>query len=505
MFEKTIKLVRKNFSFLLISELAIRLLMLILTIYLARIYGTTNYGIYALALSTGNLFEIIFNMGLGTVFMQRISGVKDSAETTHQSPAHLKTHLEEQLAIFLPLRIILSVISFGCFIIFSLALQKSSETFIALNLAGLYFSIFSINTFLWSCFDSRQKMHFTAIAKLILYLIIFGLGLYFIILRTSISLIISTYIVGTIASLIFTISIIHKYFSKIKFHVALPEWKKIIHEGWPIALSGTFVFVYNYLDTILISISKGENAVGLYSVSYKITGTIFILATLINQAYLPTLINTHANEPKQLGNIFNNALKAIFFWSIPITFGGFILAERIILFIFGQDYINSIGPFKILIWNCLIFFFSSALTNLLYALKEQKKVMKIFFAGAVVNTILNIFIIPRYGIEGAAITTILAEIVVLFGTYLIAKKFTQIHIFKNLLPALISSAIMAASLILIKIDSLIITIGIGGLIYFGCYFMLTKINTLIKQNMDQNNENNPDLSPSGEGPSGDIP
>jgi O-antigen/teichoic acid export membrane protein len=461
MISQTFTIIRKNFSFLLAAETLIRLMTLIFTIYLARVYGIEKFGIYALALSIGNLFEIIFNLGLGTVFMQRVAKDKES--------------LTEELGIFLPLRIILSLISFICFVGFALLLHKDTETFISLILAGFYFSLFSVISFLWSCFDSRQKMHFTAAVKFVNYAFIFAFGMYFIYLNLPVYFLLVAYVAATLIAAVLTVYLITKFFSRLHLSINIPQWRRIIAEGWPIAISGAFVFIYNSFDTIIISIMKGERAVGLYQISYKIIGTLFILSMLINQAYFPPLIEHGLSNLTKLREIFNKSVRSVFFWSIPITFGGLMLAERIILFVFGQDYLAGVSAFKILIWNCIIFFLSSAMTNLLYALKKQKSAMKIFFFGAVANTVFNIFMIPMFGIEGAALTTVLAEIVVLIGIYMIARKIIRIEILSNLWRPLLAGLVMTGSLFVITTDSLFVIIAIGGLVYLGVYFFLSKV------------------------------
>ena len=461
MITKTLQLVRRNFSFLLAAEVLIRIMMLVLTIFLARFYGTEKFGIYALALSVGNLFEIIFNLGLGTVFMQRVSGAAGQ--------------MRDQLKLFLPLRLLLSLASFALFVIFAVTLQKNTETFVTLILAGFYFSLFSIESFLWTCFDAKQKMHFTAGTKLLKFTVIFSLGLIFTFQQSPVYFLMLAYIAGVTVAIVTTIIFIVKYFTQIGWRADFLEWKKIISEGWPITLSGAFIFIYNSLDTIIISIMKGEQSVGLYQVSYKIIGTIFILATLINQAYLPTLMDAVAKNKPDLHVIFNKAVKSVLFWSIPITMGGMMLGERIITFIFGNEYLAGVAAFKILIWNCVIFFLSSAMTSLLYAAKKQKSAMKIFFFGAAANIIFNVFMIPIFGIVGAALTTVLAEIVVLAGIYLLARKITPVKLAANAWQPLVAALIMVGALSLVTFNSLILTIAIGGLIYFGAYFLLSRL------------------------------
>jgi O-antigen/teichoic acid export membrane protein len=176
---------------------------------------------------------------------------------------------------------------------------------------------------------------------------------------------------------------------------------------------------------------------------------------------------------RALSELFDRSLEKALFWSVPMCVGGTLLADRIILFVFGGDYSASIRPFQILIWNCIVLFLSSAMVGLVYAAKRQKETVWIFFVGAVVNTGLNIFVIPKYGIAGAALTTLATECVVLMGIIGKAKKVADFHIVRNLVKPLLASLAMLGFLMLFYNDSLILTISLGTLIYFGTYYLIT--------------------------------
>ena len=455
------KVIKKNFSFLFVAETLIRILTFVMTVMAAQFYGPERFGVYTLALSVSALFETIFNLGINTVFMQRVSGTPGK--------------ISQELGLFLPLKLLINFISIIFFTLFIFVMQKNGETTYTLLLSGIYTNIFSIITFLWCCFDAKQKMEYTAINKLIKFGIIFSLGLIFILQKLPIYFLMYAFITGGIVSFIVTGIIIKKTLTTINLRNNFFEWKEIMKQGLPIAISGTFVFIYSYLDTIIISFTKGESAVGMYQTSYKIIGTIFILGTLINQAYFPSLIKTFQEAPEKLSKIYEKSLKSSLFWSIPSSLGGFILAERIILFVYGKDYIDGIMPFKILIFNCIIYFVSSSMTNLLYATKDQKKIMWIFFCGAAFNTISNLLIIPWYGINGAAATTLLAEIIVLIGISNEAKKRAEIRLLELSMKPLMSGAIMSIVLLNTHFESILITVALGGGVYMGSYFVLEKI------------------------------
>ncbi|MCC7197622.1 polysaccharide biosynthesis C-terminal domain-containing protein, partial [Candidatus Peregrinibacteria bacterium] len=108
---------------------------------------------------------------------------------------------------------------------------------------------------------------------------------------------------------------------------------------------------------------------------------------------------------------------------------------------------------------------------------KQRQTLKVFFIGAVVNTALNLYIIPIYGIEGAALTTLAAESAVLIGIYLLVKKHIPVRILKHIWIPLISAAFMAIALADINFESLILTVTLGASIYFIVYFGLQQTSS----------------------------
>jgi O-antigen/teichoic acid export membrane protein len=470
MIQKTVQTIRKNAIYLLSAESLIRIGMLVFTVIIGRSYSTEKFGVYTLALSVGGLFDVLTSFGLGTLFMQQNAEEKD------------KNKLAENFAKFITLKCLLTVLLIILTVGFSLLMNKSPDTLTALIIGAVYIGVNSLTSFLWTIFDFKQKMQYTAAMKLVFYAVLLAFGLYFTLNQYPIYWAIGAYLIGsTVALLVTIITIRTGNFAKFRFKVDWTLWKKLLIEGWPITISGAFVFTYNYLDTIIISFTKSEEMVGLYQVSYKIIGSLFILAQLINQSYFPALIAQKKAKQEMLEQIFNSNIKTILFWSIPMTAGGTVLASNIIFTIFGPNYMAGVPAFKILIWNCILYFLGTSISTLIYALGKQKNIVKAFMWGAIANTALNIVIIPYFGIEGAAMTTVLAEFIVLTTMFLEVRKITtvKIQILKNAIIPTISSLIMVGGLLLLqKVDnSLFILVPFGAALYFLSTAILRKIET----------------------------
>ena len=119
-----------------------------------------------------------------------------------------------------------------------------------------------------------------------------------------------------------------------------------------------------------------------------------------------------------------SALKITFLASVPIAIGGIIFGKEIINFLFGTDYLSAVPAFQILMLTILIIFPAAIVTNASLAADQQKNFIAFAALGAFGNIILDLFLIPKFGIAGCAAATVITQI--LANTFMWFKL--KIHI-----------------------------------------------------------------------------
>src|SRR5690606_3605955 len=164
--------------------------------------------------------------------------------------------------------------------------------------------------------------------------------------------------------------------------------------------------------------------------------------------------------------------------AFPLSIGGLVLAQPILLFLYKREiYLEATASFQLLLFLPLVIFISMIIGHALIAAGLQKQSMVGIVIGAVVNVILNLLLIPRFGIDGAAVATIAAELAVLLYIYPIYRKkighpIWTAYIFKPLLAAIL----MGGAIYLLP-DSfpVILQVILGGIIYGVTIIMLRGI------------------------------
>ena len=159
---------------------------------------------------------------------------------------------------------------------------------------------------------------------------------------------------------------------------------------------------------------------------------------------------------------------------IPLAIATVIYSLDVVQLIYGHEYDQASSALSILIWTVCLIFISGVGNTLLNASHKEVTVTKIYFAAAVFNVVLNIFLIPKYSFQGAAITTVLSDVlIVVLQIYVIYKLGYRVNhkLYGDLLKIIASSVIMGIVLYYLKL-SLILAIPVGIILYFAIVFVL---------------------------------
>lgn len=277
-------------------------------------------------------------------------------------------------------------------------------------------------------------------------------------------------------------------FFYIRRYIDFPKPKKIEVKKYLIPLLILFVnslatTIYVNSDVTMIGIFLDDHQVGLYSFASKIYN---ILKYFINAAVIvsiPRLAAVVNGDKKLYSELIEKILYALIIFLLPLATGLFMLSKPIIMIAGGQEYIEGYSTLMVLAFSLVFALLGSICTNcILIIQKMEKKVLISTIISALVNVLLNFVLISTVGIIGAAITTLLAEVVNLFIQFYFSKKEAHISlniIWNDVFVALVGVAeVIIACVVATKIwnaDSLINSAKIVGLsvITSGIFYMCT--------------------------------
>ena len=220
------------------------------------------------------------------------------------------------------------------------------------------------------------------------------------------------------------------------------------------------------IDVVLIALLLGEAQVGLYSAAYRICFLVVGLAVALHAAYLPRLARAAIEGLDAASTVTRRAFQSSASLAVPFVVGGWILASPLLANLFGAPFAAAHNAFRLLLLAMGVLFLHGVLLQVLVVFDRTRPELLIRGAAAGLNLILNLIWIPRFGIEGAAMATVLAETLVLVLRLVVGHRLGIAVGGGFLVKPLLASALMAA--IMLAIDSVApwwMTFGVGGISY----------------------------------------
>lgn len=387
-----------NIFSLTAAELAGKGLQAFVIFYIANLLGDSEYGIYGFA-RTHVAFYILAAV-LGTdVFGTREIAADKSRENIRKTVNNIFS-----------IRIISASLAYGVLLIVAFSSKDMSchaRTMLLISGAN----IFSMSFMLHWVYQGVEKMGIFAVRNVIAAslnitgLLIFVHGpedstLAMIIVQTSMML-----------NAIWLFLYYRKDFGGISFSLDIEEWKRILKISVSIGLSFFVVMIYNSLDMTMMFyiLGEGHPETGHLNLGHQYVILGILPAQIIQMSFFPQFSRNNTSEPgdKLMQTFFTVML------TLGLFTGGFIAIFPDELAFFFLDKYPDLGKLLLFFGGTVLFTFTSILFYTPLMAKGKEKLCVLGNLGALaVNFLLNLILIPRYGMYGAAIATIAGEIAV---------------------------------------------------------------------------------------------
>ena len=207
--------------------------------------------------------------------------------------------------------------------------------------------------------------------------------------------------------------------------------KELLRDSWPLILSGMVISIYMKIDQVMIKEMLGAEQVGHYAAAVRLSEAWYFVPMAITSSVFPAIINAK----KQSKELYYQRLQKLYdlmVWlavaiALPTTF----LASWVIRVLYGDAFLLAAGVLSIHIWAGVFVFLGVANGRWIIAENLQYIATIRSTAGAIVNIALNIVLIPKYGINGAAISTFFSVFVATHITFSFINKARKVFIMQN--------------------------------------------------------------------------
>lgn len=234
--------------------------------------------------------------------------------------------------------------------------------------------------------------------------------------------------------------------------------------------------IFVSVDTTMLGIIRGDREVGLYSTSTKIYNMVNQVVASIAWVVMPQLSFLFKKVPddkktginnlevyEEINKLLHYSLNFIIVVGLPCVVGLFTLAPEVIELVGGKTYMDAVPSLRILCVALAVSFIAGFYGNIILLPSGREKIcLTVCVCSALINLVLNFILIPRWGLNAAAFTTLISQIVCLVGELPFIEKEIKVgNILKMFLAPVVGSIGIVVLVLLIK--------------YIGCSLLLRSL------------------------------
>lgn len=397
----------------------------IFLLLVTRTAGAETWGVFALCLALLNITSIFSRIGVDTAILKYVAQFKGKM-------SEIKDVYFQGFSLVLVLSIVFSILLYlFSDLVAELIFHKPqlSSYFKIISSALVPFTIIHINVQTLRGLKMIKEFAFFQHVSMFLGAIVF-----FLLLTEfyNIDILYSPIVAFTfsifLVMLIISVFVI-KQFNRTKSIRTLSK-KDIVKTSFPMMMSSSILLFMAWSDTIMIGIFKTETDVGVYNVALKLAMVTGILLGAVNSIVAPKLSETYNNDRMdEFQKLIKQSTRIIFLSTLPILIILFLL-PGFLLSLFGTEFIIAKTTLLILLIGQVVNAMSGSVGFILQMTGKERVYQNILIIALLSNISLNLYLIPQYGTEGAAIASAFSLLLWnLCSVFYIYKKYNVLTFF----------------------------------------------------------------------------
>lgn len=466
----------------------------IVRVILAKNLSVEDFGLFYSVFSFLGFFGIFKSLGFDRALIKFIPEYLSKKNFNM-----IKSSVIYVTAIQLVMNLIFIILIYLLSDFLSIYFFQTNKASLLLKLMTIAFFIDSFVMIIKFSFQGFQKMHlFSGMEIVRMVLITLFVLVFFWMDMDLMSPVFAYIIVPSLLLIIFTYILLKRTFPEFrssKIILSKIRFKQISRYSLWTMVSSVGVLILGYTDTLTLTYFSGLKNVGLYNVALPTAGVLAYFYKAIAGVLVPISSELWTKNKK---SILSEGIESLYKYSmiiiLPIVVTIVVFSDLVIQFFFGVEFLPASPALKVLGIGVIFTMLHSINTRFLAGIGKPKICSMIVYIAAVLNLILNLILIPIYGIIGAAVTTAISYIVMMIIGFFYIKKFLPvkfpIHIWlKTITSGIVFTIIIISLSKIIFINTIIwamITVIIGFIAYtlmvlFLKAISIKEINLLFKR------------------------
>lgn len=462
--------VAQNTYFLTTASIIQKVVSFVYFTILARIIGVGNTGSYFFAITFTTIFTVVADFGMGPVLTREVA----------KFPERAATYMNTVLA---------SKIMFGFLTYFLVAgltilldYPISLRNLILLSGVTMFFD--NLQSSFFGIFRAQKNLVYESVALIISQILTLIIGTIALLMQAPLIWLIMAYTIPSVVIVCYGAFFVHRVYGLVIWpRIDRQVFRNFLLLAIPFAIAGLLGRLYSYSDSLIMSKLLTPQDLGWWSVPYKITFAFQFIPMALSASVYPVISSLTVSDPGKISELFVRAWRYLFIIIFPLSLGLIAVSRPVIIRLYGLEYSPSVPVLRILLVSLFFSYLSIISGALLNATNHQKNQTTLIATALIINVLLNLFLIPRLGILGAAYAALISNVLLWFFGLIFIRRIVILpgaslargaaHIFS--LASLMAVLVYFLTLRM----SFIFTIPIGMLVYGGLLFLTGAIDLRI--------------------------
>lgn len=380
----------------MIAEQIVQLgISVVLSVLTTRYLGPSNFGVISYCAAYVSFFTSVCTLGLEGIIIKELVNHRDREG--------------EIVGTGIVMRLAASVLSIIAILLILLVVDPGNPLILKVAFLQSLVLIFKAFELIDYWFQSYLRSKYVAIIKSISYVLVAAYKIYILATGKSVEwFAFST----TLDFLLIAVMIVILYYRNggTKLVFSMQTAKNLLRQSYHFILSGLVITVYTQMDKVMIGKMLDNTQVGLYSVALAICNYWILIPMAIINSARPTIMEEKKNGNEALYEKRIRQLYAVLIWmGIAVSLVVSVLSHFILTLLYKEAYADAAPALSIAIWYTTFSTLGSARSIWIICEDKNTYVKRFMLWGALLNLILNALFIPLWGINGAAIATLVTQ------------------------------------------------------------------------------------------------
>jgi O-antigen/teichoic acid export membrane protein len=383
--------VARNSAFVVGAQAVMKILAFSFNVYVVRRLGDVHFGRYSAVMAYVAIFAVFTDWGMSSYAVREMA--KDLKKTAWLLPNTVA------------IRIVLSLVIILFAPLSALWLGKGDDMVLGVFIASAGLLLYAFQGPLDNALTAHERLDYRSAFNLVNQLVFWGLSVLLLINGMGFIGLLIASLAGVTTTALLSGWVLSR-FGVGRLVLSVHRWPQLFLDALPFGVSSISYAFMQRFDTVLMSLALTDSAVGWYNVSWTLTNMMLLIAQSIAIAMYPSMVRSHTENPGSLRRVVWRAIKYLLIVCLPIAVGGTVLADRIIITLYEETFLNSIPVLRTILWALPSLFLLELLGRVASTLHLERPAARINVINAVTTVALNLVLVPTMGILGAALALV---------------------------------------------------------------------------------------------------